>query len=97
MSIDPKVLQALLKNIPELETFRVYLAGEAFKLNTLDGLDDVKPADIPLEIMARRRAREIIDNILGLLSTPPQTLGKSDPRDYMVEVDDIGGKVDKEK
>lgn len=89
MELDPKVLQKLLKEVPEMDVFRAFLAAEAFKLNTLDGLDNIPPADMPLEIMARRRAREVIEKMLGPLIETPQSHGRADPRDYMVEVEDI--------
>lgn len=80
-----------MADVPEMTVFRDFLAEEAFKLNTLDGMEALAPEKIPVEVLARARARDVLQKILGALLDPQERMKGPNPRDYTVEVDDLHG------
>lgn len=84
MSLDPKIAQILLSEVPEMKAFRVFLAEEANKLNTLTGLDKLDFKERSYEITARLRAFEVLMTILAPLINNIPTAPQVDGNDYMV-------------
>lgn len=89
MALDPLIVQKLLKDVPEIKKFRIFLAEEALKINTLDGMEHMSSRDREIEVCGRIRAHSVLVSMLGGLLDVPESGGRPDPRDYMVEVGDI--------
>lgn len=89
MSLDPLVLKKLLSDHPEFNALRRFMAEEALKLNTLDGLSGLDPQKLSVEVVARERAKDVLTQMLGGLIDPQTMTGGSNPKDYAVDVDDI--------
>lgn len=69
--------------------FRAFLAEEALKLNTLDGLAGLSPDKLALEVVARERARDVLQKMLGPLISPQEAMTGGNPKDYAVDVEDL--------
>jgi hypothetical protein len=65
--MNPKTVEILTKNVPELKELIAFLQSEAQKLDTLAGISAPTPNDIAVEVLARKRAKETIDAMLAPL------------------------------
>lgn len=82
--MNPETVQRLAKH-PDFRELTDYLIIEAQKLNTLDGLSELKFTERAYEAAAKVRAYDKLKEILApLINTSPQSTGRTDPQDYVV-------------
>lgn len=82
--MNPQTVNKLRENIPELRELIAFLASEANKLDTLQGLDTMPIFERSYEITARLRAKQTIDAILApLLGDVDNPVGV-DPKEYVI-------------
>ncbi len=73
--MDPKIVNKLLENVPELKDFISYIKGEVLKLDSLSSIEEDKLTEV--EIRARKRATEVLVSILYPLINTQETSGVS--------------------
>jgi len=61
--MNPETLKKLMESA-EFREFAEFIATECEKLNHLDDFKDIPNVEIPLEVLARRRAFEALKRIL---------------------------------
>ncbi len=79
----PQTIQQLQER-PEFKELLGFLASEASKLNTLEGLDKLTPDDRAVEATARLRAYETLSGILAPLVGGVDNLIGADPKEFVV-------------
>ena len=82
--MNPLVVKKLLENAPEFVEFRAFLALEANKLNTLEGIEATDESGIALEVKARVIAHKKLMDILSPLLNVQEILGGVDRKEYDV-------------
>lgn len=90
--MDPQALQKLLKSSPEFQAFVAFLKSEYAKLDSIEQMVAIYPFDKVgwHSIRARMDAQKILGAILAPVLELPDEAIPVNPRDFMVEVDDIG-------
>lgn len=79
----PETVQKLKQDVPELRELIAFLASEAEKLNTLEGIDDAIPHGIAVEVLSRKRAYQTLTAMLAPLIGDVQRLVGVDPQEYV--------------
>lgn len=83
--MNPRIVQKLLENIPEVRELVAFLAAEANKLNTLDGINEpAEPTTLAVEVLARLRAKQTIDAMLAPLLVSVDKPTGTDPSEFVV-------------
>ena len=83
--LDPLVAQQLMAEVPEMQALRKHIAEEALKLNSLDGLEDIKDfKERAYEVNSRLRAYQTLLNILSPLIVADKPLSTPKPADSLV-------------
>ena len=82
----PEEIKKLQENVPELRSLVRFLAIEANKLNTLDGLEGLEITERAYEVTARLRAYNKLKDILAPLVTVQEVIHTLNKREYTVDV-----------
>lgn len=85
MSLDPKLAEALMANMPEMQAFVAHVAEESMKLESFEGLEKISIEERGHEITARMRAKEVLLAIISPLINRQTFTGGSTSKDYGVE------------
>jgi hypothetical protein len=79
----PQSLLAI-KDQPQFAELVSYLKAEAARLNTLDGIaENAGNIEIALEVLARKRASDILRAVLAPLTHPQDIPSGIDPKEYV--------------
>ena len=83
--MNPTVAQKLLQETPELQEFIAYIRSEVDRLNTLQDFEKVLPENMALEVLARKRAIDVLTKILSpFLDSTEKSVGISN-KEYLVD------------
>lgn len=86
-TLDPKVAQVIAESEAG-KSFITFLAGCAFELDSISGIDLTDPNELAIEVKARQRAKEKFEKVLGSLLASPNASTIKDARDsFAVEID----------
>ena len=87
MSLEPKLAEKLMSEVPEMRVFCAFIAGEILNL---DKVSDIKPETIEsgygIEVRARQLAILKLKDILSPLIDRPQVKNSPSAKEYDVVV-----------
>ena len=87
MALDPAIVKKLSEDVPEFNQFRIYLAEQLMKLDSLDALKDVPRGERDVVLEGCIKARVILSEILGGLLDSQVLKSAPMAADYAVDVD----------
>jgi hypothetical protein len=80
----PETIAKLQSNSPEFRELLAFLASEAQRLESWEGLDKLSFHERAYEVTSRMRSVETIKGILGPLLGVTHSLEKPDPTEYVM-------------
>lgn len=84
MNLDPKIAEKLMSDVPEMREFISFVNEEANKLNKLDDIDFDLPIPMAIEVKARKKAYQLLKDILDPLIFRQENAIISDASEFNV-------------
>lgn len=85
MALDPRVLNGLLKEIPEIIAFRKWIGEEILALDSFDGLDTLSHDERAHRVAARIESLKFLKEMFGKLINTSDLTGGGMGSEYGVD------------